>query len=73
MLTSLQPTLGELWGRGILGKEDGLVGHLEVGARMLLPWSWGEGSSEQGYGRDSTLGFRLDTIAADTDQCKKEV
>lgn len=60
--------------QGGLGKEDGLVGHLEVGDRMLPPWSWGEGSSEQGSGGDSILGLRMDKIAAASmDQCKKEV
>lgn len=58
--------------QGRLGKEDGLVEHLEVGDRMLPPWSWGEGSSEQGSGRDSILGLRMDKIAAASmDQCKK--
>lgn len=69
LLASLQPRLGGLWGRGGLGKEDELEGQLEVGARMLPPWSWGDGSSEQGRG-----GHRMDMIAAaNTDQCKQEV
>lgn len=42
------------------------------GDRMLSPWSWGEGCSEQGSGGDSKLGLRMDKIAAaDLDQCKE--
>lgn len=42
---------------------------------MLPPWSWGEGSSEQGLGGDSKLDLTWNgqDNCSDMDQCKKEV
>lgn len=62
-------------GQGRLGKEDGLVGHLEVGTGCCHPGPGERGVLNKGWvGIVSWILLGMDKItAADMDQCKKEV